>query len=145
MKRTKLQNSIIHWLKTKTKIDQEAYEVLVSNLTNGRTTTSAEMTVAEANELIKALGGTAPEAGKRTRQLRQKKAGVVTLATGAQLDLLRALAVRRWGAEHAEKTLAKFCESPRVIGKPVPHTSKEASRAIEILKSKIRSEKKEAA
>ena len=132
MKRTKLQNAIIHQRRNVTKITDENYRVLVFNLTNGRTETSAEMTTQEADELIKALGGVPPVRSRRTQQRRNKAAGVIGLITPAQTATLNALAEARWGTDYT-KPLAALCQ--RMHRRNAPHTSKQAQSLIEAIKA----------
>ena len=138
MKRTKLQSKIIHVLARQAGISTENYRLLVFNLTNGRTETSTELSANEADELIKALGGTPPPRGKgvsrRTQQRRNKAAGVLTLATPPQLNLVMDLAIARWGdAPSTSVSLGKLVQ--RVIKKDKIKTSQEAQKVIEILKA----------
>lgn len=132
MKRTKLQNAIIHQRRSVTKITEENYRVLVFNLTNGRTETSAEMTTQEADELIKALGGVPPVRSRRTQQRRNQKAGVVALVTPAQTQTLITLAEARWGNDYI-KPLQSLCQ--RIHRRSAPHTSKQAQSLIEAIKA----------
>lgn len=143
--RTKLQNTAIWGRKAERAISAENFRALVLNVSQGRTESSKELSFNEANKLIEEMGGVPINAGKRTRQRKAQQAGVVSLPSASQLELLRALATQRWGAAHAEKTLAKFCEARSVLGHAQPRTSKEAVKVIEILKRKNALETEEAA
>lgn len=142
MKRTKLQNASIHQRRSVTKITDENYRVLVFNLTNGRTETSAEMTTQEADELIKALGGVPPVRSRRTQQRRNKAAGVIGLITPAQTQTLNALAEARWGVNFAQP-LQSLCQ--RMHRRKSPRTSKQAQSLIEAIKAMQARDQKTAA
>lgn len=129
MKRTKLQNSIIHAQKNKIGISDDDYRAAVLAISNGRTDSSADLDVKEANALIEKLGGTAPKKWNATAAHNVEK-----LVSHAQRSLLTQLSITRWNDQHAT-SLASFCNSPKMLGKPYPRTSKEAQRVIEALKA----------
>lgn len=126
MKRTKLQNAIIHSQKHKLGISEDDYRAAILSISDGRTDSSADLDTKEANQLIEKLGGTAPRA---------KQGGtVVTLVSAGQRNLITKLSVTRW-KENYPTALKAFCQSQKVIGKAYPRTSKEAQRVIETLKA----------
>ncbi len=130
--RTNEQNRIIHTLRNQRGLADEYYRTLVFNISNGRTETSKELSVAEADTLIKELGGTPPARSRRTRQRRNKAAGVTLLVTAAQRTTLTELATARWGEAYTEP-LCKLCQ--RMYRRSQPHTSKQAIGLIEAIKS----------
>jgi len=137
VKRTKLQNSIIHAQKTTAGISAENYRALIFNLTNGRTESSAEMDTREADELIKALGGTPPpryKGSRRTQQRRNQTAGVIVLMTAGQWGTINFLAQERWG-EGVQTSAALGKLVLRVIKRDKIKTSQEAQKIIEALKA----------
>lgn len=142
MKRTKLQNSIIHARRKVRGISDEYYKTLVFNISNGRTETSADLSVEEADRLISALGGVPPAHSRRTQQRRNKAAGVIALITPAQTQTLNALAEARWGTDYA-KPLSALCQ--RMHRRNAPHTSKQAQSLIEAIKSMQARDQKTAA
>jgi hypothetical protein len=140
MNRTKLQNSAIHANKTKSGISDENYRALILAITKDRTDSSKDLDTKEADKLIEALGGTSPgQLAKRRRRTERKPikrgSNVTELASDRQQNYLTYLAVQRWGSDRGAQSLRKFCKSTNVIGKPKPLTAKEASKAIEALKS----------
>lgn len=130
--RTKLQNSIIHASKNNAKISNDNYRALVFRISAGRTESSADLTVKEANELIEALGGTAP--GKALNKPRHKAGNNVTnLPSEAQTSHLKSLAVQRWGAENYATAFSALCQ--HTISKPKPLTAAHAKTMIEAIKA----------
>jgi len=136
MKRTKLQNSIIHASKHKSGISEENYRAAIYAISSGRTESSAELDVKEANELIVKLGGTPTDFMKRKGGSKAKPTdrSVVKMVSHGQRNTITQLAMERWGDSHAT-ALKSFCESSKTIGKAYPRTSKEAQRVIETLKA----------
>lgn len=89
------------------------------------------LTAAEADRVIERLGGQALQS-RRTVQHRRKRAGILAVATQAQLDLMRDLARQRnW----SEEALADF--SRRQCGHYPPRTTAQANKVIEPLKAMI--------
>lgn len=137
MKRTKLQNAIIHAQKNASGISDENYRALIFNLTNGRTETSSAMDAREADKLIEALGGTPPPRGngvsRRTQQRRNKAAGIITLATPEQVNVITNLAITRWGeGVQTAAALGKLVQ--RILKTDKIKTSQQAQKVIEALK-----------
>jgi hypothetical protein len=136
---TKTNNQVhaIWGLARAKKVDSDTLHALVERET-GKTSIRA-LSKQEADKVIEALGGTAltrPRGqSKRSQQYRRKRAGIVTIANDAQKAMITNLAKQLWG-DKAETALAAFCASPKVLNKPAPQTSAEASRLIETLKAK---------
>lgn len=97
-------------------------------------TSIKELTFAEANKIIVAMGGKAFQRGgekpRRTRQHHHKQAGVSQIVTEDQLALINSLAQKRnWTAT----SLDNFCR--RMLKRPRPTTTIEANKIIEALKT----------
>lgn len=98
----------------------------------------------QADAMIKAMGGTpllrkykSGEPSKRTQQLHRQRAGVISLASHAQREKIRELALANGITEDGWQAI-----SARVNGgKKIPQTSPEAQRVIEALKSMLRRKK----
>jgi hypothetical protein len=110
---------------------KEHLETIAATVTNGRVSSLSELTFDEANAIIVRLGGSAfPLYSKRTENHRKQQAGIKTIETDAQLQLIRELAIlRNWSVE----SLNKFCQ--RVIKKDLPTTTEEGNKIVEGLKA----------
>ena len=96
-------------------------------------TSIKELSFAEANKVIVALGGKAflrGQSPRRTRQHHHKESGVTQIVTEEQLTLINKLALKRnWTAT----SLDNFCR--RMLKRPRPKTTIEANKIIEALKA----------
>lgn len=96
-------------------------------------TSIKELSFAEANKVIVALGGKSflrGQSPRRTRQHHHKESGVTQIVTEEQLALINKLALKRnWTAT----SLDNFCR--RMLKRPRPKTTIEANKIIEALKA----------
>lgn len=96
-------------------------------------TSIKELTFADANKIITAMGGKAfqrSQTPRRTRQHHHKESGVSQIVSEDQLALINKLALQRnWTAT----SLDNFCR--RMLKRPRPTTTIEANKIIEALKA----------
>lgn len=123
----------IFGLAKKRGLSLESLHILVEAETGQ--TSLAELTAAQANKVITALGGqplssNKSRAPRRTEQYRRQRTGAKKIVTPEQLNLITRLAAQRnWTAA----SLAKFCN--RMIRRDKPASTHQANTIIEALKS----------
>lgn len=115
---------------------KEFLEDQAIDVSGGEVERISNLTFDHANAIIRRLGGepiNPPGSvlpSRRTARYRRAKAGVVQLASPAQLRLLDQLAAGRGITEAGLKKL-----SMTMIKKPTPRTSAEVSKVIEAIKA----------
>ena len=131
MKRTLQQNRVIHQLIGRRGLDIGEKASLVSEVSGGRTESSAQLTREEANKLIKRLGGEPISLSRRTQQLKRQEAGVKQIISHKQREYMFSI-WNRFPHRHPSG-LDKLCE--RTIKRQRPRTTEEANKVIEAIKA----------
>lgn len=115
---------------------KEFLEDLASQVSGGAVERLSLLSFGQANQMIRELGGDpiphqTPGGGpSRTERHRRQKAGVVRIASPGQLRVLSDLAAGRGITDQGLKNLCN-----KMIKKPAPRTSAEASKIIEAIKA----------
>lgn len=115
---------------------KEFLEDLASQISGGTVERLSLLNFDQANAVIRRLGGEplnppgSQLTSRRTVSYRRKKAGVVQIASAAQLRMLADLAAGRGITDTGLKNLCT-----KMIKKPVPRTSAEATKIIEAIKA----------
>lgn len=113
---------------------KEFIEDLASEVSGGLVERISRLSFDQANAIIRRLGGepiNPPGSGsRRTANYRRHKAGIVQIATAAQMKLLYDLAAGRGITGAGLKNLCL-----RMIKKPSPRTTAEANKIIEAIKA----------
>lgn len=111
--------------------DEEALRDLAGDVTNGRTSSLAELTFDEANAMIVRLGGEAmTKKARRTINYQRQQAGVKQIETAAHKDFMHELARLRGMTEEGLEKLGT-----RMLGHWPPRTTAEGNKVIEALKA----------
>lgn len=117
--------------------DQDVHEYLGNRAyeeTSGRTSSLAELTFVEANQIISRLGGTkfaGQGLSKRTKNYHNQQAGIRTIATAAHLQKMEDL----WFAfpHRTPNGLTQICLN--TIKQERPRTADECNKIVEAVKS----------
>lgn len=115
---------------------KEFLEDLAIDVSGGPVERLSCLTFGQANEIIRRLGGeplNPPGSNggpRRTVSYRRRAAGIVQIATAAQLRLLNDLAAGRGITDAGLKNLCS-----KMIKKPAPRTTLEANKIIEAIKA----------
>lgn len=111
---------------------KEDLEDLAFEITNGRVERLSLLSFDEANAMIERLGGSPlSQTPGRTLRHRRQKAGIVQIASHAQIAMLRKIAEKRGITEEG---LERLCRR-MLRGQPRPRTTAEANKIIEAIKA----------
>jgi len=115
-------------------MDADDLRALAGEQTNGQVVSLKALSFDQANAMIEHLGGEAfPGTGHvaaRTVRHHRQKANVKTMVTQRQIRMIDDLAAKRNMSEAGKASLCM-----RIIKKPKPSTSAQASKVIEALKN----------
>lgn len=128
------QIQLIHIQASQLALSRDQYESAIMGRTNGKKTSSKDLTYREASQVIDYFARLGAKIKRRSRRYGQRPANVVDLPSVVQMEMIETLKSRvAWRVEDGyQRWLTKYMRIDRV------KTAAQASRVIEGLKGMVK-------